>query len=151
MQPFTDFETLLGAVGDAIVVCDADGVITFWNGAAERMFGFTRAEALGATLDIIIPEKLRKRHWDGYHKTMASGVTRYGHAVLAVPAIDKAGRALSIGFTVALLHDGEGNVTSIASIMRDETERFKRDRAMRMRVDELERLLHSREPGAQRH
>ena len=87
-----DFEQLVDAVGDAVVVADASGAITLWNPAAERMFGYTEAEALGQSLDIIIPERLRGRHWDGYKKTMETGLTRYGHDVLRVPAIDKDGR-----------------------------------------------------------
>jgi PAS domain S-box-containing protein len=136
-----NFSALVGAVGDAICTSDVAGAITSWNSGAERMFGFTTAEAMGQSLDIIIPERLRKRHWDGYHETMASGVTKYGHDVLRVPAIDKAGRALSIAFTVVMLHDGAGKVSGIGSVMRDETERFNRDRAMRKRLAELEALV----------
>lgn len=104
MPTAIDFAQLADAIGDAIVISDAAGDITYWNPAATRMFGYTRDEALGKTLDLIIPERLRGRHWDGYHKTMATGQTRYGNDVLRVPAVDKDGRALSIAFTVALLH-----------------------------------------------
>lgn len=141
MDAFRDFEGLVNAVGDAVVVCDAEGRITLWNAGAVRIFGFTETEAIGASLDIIIPERMRKRHWDGYHKSMATGVTRYGDTVLSVPAIDKAGRSLSIGFTVAMLHDAAGEVTAIASVMRDETERFHRDRELRAKVRDLEARL----------
>lgn len=141
MNAFDDFAGLVNAVGDAVCVCDAEGRITLWNPAAERIFGFTAAEAIGASLDIIIPERMRKRHWDGYHKSMATGVTRYGDTVLSVPAVDKAGRALSIGFTVAMLYDAAGKVTAIASVMRDETERFHRDRELRARLRDLEARL----------
>lgn len=136
-----NFETLVDAIGDAVVVCNANGDITFWNPAAERMFGFTRDEAIGASLDIIIPERQRKPHWHGYHTTMETGLTRYGHDVLRVPALTKSGATISIAFTVALLHGADGKVASIASVMRDETDRFNRDRAMRKRVSELEAQL----------
>lgn len=141
MNAFRDFEGLVNAVGDAVVVCDAEGRITLWNPGAVRIFGFTETEAIGASLDIIIPERMRKRHWDGYHKSMATGVTRYGDTVLSVPAVDKAGRSLSIGFTVAMLRDAAGKVTAIASVMRDETERFHRDRELRAKVRDLEARL----------
>jgi len=141
MNAFRDFEGLVNAVGDAVVVCDAEGRITLWNAGAVRIFGFTETEAIGASLDIIIPERMRKRHWDGYHKSMATGVTRYGDTVLSVPAVDKAGRSLSIGFTVAMLRDAAGKVTAIASVMRDETERFHRDRELRAKVRDLEARL----------
>lgn len=142
-----NFEALVNAVGDAVVVCDAAGLITFWNPAAERMFGFTRAEAMGASLDIIIPDKQRKRHWDGYHVSMATGVTKYGNDVLRVPALTKSGATISIAFTVAMLHGADGKVAAIASVMRDETDKFNRDRALRKRLSELEALL-PRQDGA---
>lgn len=137
-MPDLNFEALVDAVGDAVVVCDLAGLVTYWNPAAERMFGFTKAEAEGQSLDIIIPERMRARHWEGYQATMASGVTKYGNEVLRVPAITKDGRSISIAFTVALLYAPDGTVTAIASVMRDETERFNRDRAMRKRLAELE-------------
>ena len=89
MSSNIDLEELVSAVGDAIVVCDATGAVTLWNPAAERIFGFTSTEALGQSLDIIIPERMRGRHWEGYYKTMETGITRYGNDVLRVPAIDK--------------------------------------------------------------
>ena len=132
---------LLAAIGDAVVVCDAAGAIVLWNPAAQRMFGHTQAEALGQSLDLIIPDRLRARHWEGYHKTMATGITRYGSDVLRVPAVDKQGRAMSIAFTVALLHSADGKVCAIASVIRDETARFGEDRALRKRLAELEARL----------
>src|ERR1700710_2254556 len=133
-----DFEQLVGVIGDAVVVSDASGAITLWNPAAERMFGFTPEEVLGKSLDLIIPERLRGRHWEGYEKTRATGQTRYGHDLLKVPAVDKAGRSMSIAFTVALLHSPQGDITGIVAIIRDETSRFAEDRALRKRVAELE-------------
>ncbi|BBU30879.1 transcriptional regulator [Burkholderia sp. THE68] len=133
-----DYEQLVNAIGDAVIISDANGAITLWNPAAERMFGFTESEAMGQSLDLIIPERLRGRHWDGYQKTMATGETRYGHDLLKVPAVDKAGRAMSIAFTVALLRSPQGEVTGIVAIIRDETARFQEDRALRKRIAELE-------------
>lgn len=138
MQTAIDHRQLVDAIGDAIVISNAEGHITLWNPAAERMFGFTREEALGNTLDLIIPERLRGRHWDGYHKTMASGQTRYGSDVLRVPAVDKAGRALSIAFTVALLTAPDSGVSGIVAVIRDETARFQEERALKKRLAELE-------------
>ncbi|HKT97716.1 MAG TPA: PAS domain S-box protein [Paraburkholderia sp.] len=138
MPTAIDFAQLADAIGDAIVISDAAGDITYWNPAATRMFGYTRDEAFGKTLDLIIPERLRGRHWDGYHKTMATGQTRYGNDVLRVPAVDKDGRALSIAFTVALLHGQQGEVTGIVAVIRDETARFQEERNLRKRITELE-------------
>jgi PAS domain S-box-containing protein len=141
MNPGTDLQALIAAVGDAVLVCDAQGAITLWNPACERLFGHTEAEALGQSMDLIIPERLRKRHWEGYDKTMATGITKYGHDVLRVPAVDKQGRSLSIAFTVALLHAADGSVASIASVIRDETSRFNEERALKKRLAELEAQL----------
>lgn len=141
MQAAIDPEALLGAIGDAVVVCDPKGQVVVWNPAAERMFGFTRDEAVGQRMDMIVPERLRKRHWDGYDKTMATGITKYGHDVLRVPAVDKAGRSLSIAFTVAMLYDADGKVSAIASVIRDETSRFNEERALKKRLAELEAQL----------
>jgi PAS domain S-box-containing protein len=136
-----DLEDLVAAVGDAIVVTDAAGAITMWNPAAERIFGYPESEALGCSLDLIIPERLRARHWDGFHKTMLTGQTRYGTDLLRVPAVDKGGRALSIAFTVALLRSEDGKPAAIAAIIRDETSRFNEERSLRRRLTELEAQL----------
>jgi len=139
-----DLSQLVAAVGDAIVVTDAGGAITLWNPAAERMFGFAASEALGQSLDLIIPERLRNRHWEGFHKTMQTGQTRYGTDLLRVPAVDKGGRALSIAFTVALLHGADGQPAAIAAVIRDETSRFNEERVLRKRLAELETQLAQR-------
>jgi PAS domain S-box-containing protein len=136
-----DLNALVHSMGDALMVCDAEGAILLWNPACERMFGFSAAEVLGQTMDMIIPERLRGRHWDGYHKTMASGITKYGTDLLKVPAVDKQGRAMSIAFTVSLLHGPDGKVNAIASVIRDETQRFNDERALKKRLAELESQL----------
>ncbi len=138
MTATIDLEQLVTTAGDAIVVANAAGNIVLWNAAAERIFGFTAGEAMGQTLDIIIPERLRQRHWEGYHKTMATGQTRYGAEVLRVPAVRKDGGALSIAFTVSMLYGADGNVTGIVSIIRDDTARWDEERALKQRVRELE-------------
>jgi PAS domain S-box-containing protein len=136
-----DLNALVHSMGDALMVCDAEGAILLWNPACERMFGFSAAEVLGQTMDMIIPERLRGRHWEGYHKTMASGITKYGTDLLKVPAVDKQGRAMSIAFTVSLLHGPDGKVNAIASVIRDETQRFNDERALKKRLAELESQL----------
>lgn len=138
VQTPIDCERLVEAIGDAIVVSDANGAINLWNPAAEHLFGFTKAEALGNSLDLIIPERLRERHWAGYRKTMASGETRYGHDLLRVPAVHKDGRALSIAFTVGLLYGPQREVQGIVAAIRDETTRFAEERNLLKRLAELE-------------
>ena len=138
VQMSIDCEQLVEVIGDAVVVADASGAINLWNPAAERLFGFTRAEALGNSLDLIIPERLQERHWTGYRKTMASGETRYGHDVLRVPAVHKDGRALSIAVTVGLLHGPQGDTTGIVAVIRDETQSFTEKRNLLKRLAECE-------------
>jgi PAS domain S-box-containing protein len=138
-----DAAVLIEAAADAVVATDAQGCITFWNAAAERIFGFTRAQAIGATLDIIIPEKLRARHWTGWHETIRTRHTKYGSDLLKVPAVGVDGRRLSIAFTVALL-PGVGKDAGpggLLAVIRDETARFEEERALRKRVSELESAL----------
>lgn len=138
MHSAIDFRQVVEAVGDAVVVCDANGTITFWNAAAVRLFGFAESEALGRSLDLIVPEKQRQRHWDGYNKTMRTGQTRYGNDVLRVPALHKDGHTLSIAFTVAMLFSADKTVTAIIAVIRDETARFNEERSLRKRLAELE-------------
>ena len=122
---------------DAIVFADRDGVIRLWNAGAEAMFGYGVDEAVGQTLDLIIPERLRARHWTGFNNTMATGVTRYARQVLAVPAIRKDGTSMSVEFTVALLHES-GALVGITAIIRDVTARWEEERALKKRLAALE-------------
>lgn len=131
-----DVEMFLRAAGDAIIAADTDGRIILWNPAAERIFGFTAEEAVGCSLDLIIPERFRERHWAGYHEVMRTGQTRYASEVLRVPALHKNGTPLSIAFTVALLRSTEGS--TITAIVRDETKRWNEERQLRRRLAELE-------------
>lgn len=123
---------LVREAADAVIYADAKGEIGFWNKGAERIFGFTEAEALGQSLDIIIPENLRKRHWDGYDETMRTGKTRYGAGdVLAVPALHKNGSRISVEFTILPFHDAAARMVGIAAILRDVTKRFEEMKALR--------------------
>jgi PAS domain S-box-containing protein len=135
------FQQLVEAAGEGIVVADASGTIRFWNTGAETIFGFTAAEAVGQTLDLIIPEAQRARHWDGYHTVMKTGVTRYGKQLLAVPANRKDGTRISLEFSVVLLRRGNGEVEGIAAVIRDVTEAWRQARTLRERVSTLEAEL----------
>lgn len=121
---------------DALVIADAEGLVRVWNAGAERIFGFTEAEALGESLDIIIPENQRKAHWDGYYNTMRTGETRYGAGdLLAVPARHRDGRRLSIQFTVTPLHEGD-KMVAIAAVLRDVTTEFEKTKKLRRELAE---------------
>ena len=143
-----DFRQLVAGIGDAVIASDAGGAIILWNAAAERIFGFTESEALGRSLDLITPQRHQARHWEGYHKTMATGITKYGNDLLRVPAVHKDGRALSIAFTVAMLHKPDGTVASIVAVIRDDTSRFLEERTFRKRIAELETRLAAQDKPA---
>jgi len=133
-------QAILATQSDAILVADRDNVIRFWNPGAVRIFGFTKDEALGRSLDIIIPETLRARHQEGFDRVMAGGETRYGSGdVLAVPAMTKDDRRISVEFTIIALRDDANAMMGMAAILRDVTSRFEETRALRRRVAELER------------
>lgn len=124
---------------EAVILGDAKGIIRLWNAGAQAIFGFTAEEAIGQSLDIIIPERLRGRHWDGYHKVMATGVSRYGSGdLLAVPAITKDGRTISIEFTIQMLKGPAGEILGPVATIRDVTKRFQREKEMARRLKELE-------------
>ncbi|MFG1929043.1 PAS domain-containing protein [Mycobacterium sp. NPDC048908] len=126
---------------EAIVVTDPAGIIRLWNEGAARMFGYSVEEAMGQNLDIIIPEKLRERHWKGYFQTMATGYTRYGDKLLGVPASHRDGQRLSIEFSVALLRDDADQIVGISAIMREVSERRNTERELRAKIAELESRL----------
>jgi len=130
-------EALLHSASDAIIATDRGGNITFWNPGAERIFGFTAADAVGQSLDLIIPENLRARHWDGFRHTMETGTSRYGHGdLLSVPGLTREGRRISVEFTIVLLRDGTQAVTGTVAVMRDVTKRFEEVRALKRRLAE---------------
>jgi PAS domain S-box-containing protein len=133
-----DFAAFVHSAADAIIAAGTDGRIVFWNPAAERIFGFSAEEALGQSLDLIIPERFRARHWDGYRRVMASGQSKYLSEVLRVPALRRDGSLLSIAFTVTLLDVQDGSGRIIAATVRDETARWNEERELRRRVAELE-------------
>lgn len=133
-------QALLSTRSDAVVASDRDGIIRFWNPGAERIFGHAAADAIGRSLDIIIPERLRQRHWDGYRHTMATGQSRYGEGeTLSVPALTRVGATISVEFTVVPLKSADGQMTGIIAIMRDATKRFEEMRALRRKLADAEK------------
>jgi PAS domain S-box-containing protein len=116
---------------DAILISDREGIIRFWNRGAEQMFGHSAAEAVGRSLDLIIPENIRSRHWEGYRRVMASGEMKYSTGLLSSPGVRKDGSRISLEFSMVLLHDEAGAMQGCASIMRDVTERRKREKELK--------------------
>src|SRR5215472_6637042 len=133
-------EAVLSTRADAIVAADREGIIRFWNRGAERIFGHAADAAIGRSLDLIIPERLRQRHWDGYRHTMATGKSRYGEGdLLSVPALRRDGATISVEFTVVPLKNPAGEMIGIIAVLRDATKRFEEMRALRKKLAEAEK------------
>ena len=124
---------------EAILVADRQGLIRSWNGGAERMFGHTADEAVGQSLDLIIPEKLRPRHWQGYFRVMDSGQTKYTADLLTSPGVRKDGARVSLEFSIVLLRTEGGAIDGCAAIMRDVTARWQREKALKERLAACEK------------
>ena len=122
----------------AIMFADREGKIRLWNSGAETVFGYTEKEALGQSLDLIVPERQRQRHWEGWDKVMASGVTKYGRDPLAVPAMRKDGSRISIEFNVVLVHADSGELAGVAAMVQDVTARWQKQKEMNARLAALE-------------
>jgi PAS domain S-box-containing protein len=134
IRPELIADAVLSTRADAVVAADRDGIIQYWNPGAERIFGFPASEAVGRSLDLIIPERLRQRHWDGYRHTIATGESRYGEAdLLSVPALRRDGATISVEFTIVPLK-ADGQIVGIVAIMRDATKRFEEMRALRRKL-----------------
>jgi PAS domain S-box-containing protein len=132
------YKWIVESAPDAVVFSDQDGIIRLWNKGAEAIFGFSAEEAVGETLDIIVPEKMRERHWEGYFRVMKTAVTKYGKDLLAVPGICKDGSRVSLEFSVALIRDEDGVLLGVSAVIRDVSARWLKEREMKERVAELE-------------
>jgi PAS domain S-box-containing protein len=131
-------DALLTMESDAIIATDRAGIISFWNPGATRIFGFTVEEVVGQSLDLIIPPNLRARHWEGFHRVMATGESHYGHGdLLSVPAHSKSGQRVSVEFTIAMLKDRDGRPAGTVAILRDVSKRFEEIRALKRQLAEM--------------
>lgn len=124
-------EIIVEKAPDAIMYADREGLIRLWNEGAQRIFGVAKVEALGRSLDLIIPERLQARHWQGYHQTMATGETRYGHQLLRVPALKRDGDQFSSEFSIVLVRDESGQPLGVAAILRDVSAQWQREKELK--------------------
>jgi PAS domain S-box-containing protein len=137
------FRQIIEGAPEAIMLADRQGIIRLWNAGSASLFGYAAEEAIGASLDLIIPEPMRARHWDGYHRVMATGETVYGSKLLAVPAMHRDGHRISVEFSIVMVRGSDGEVAGVATIMRDATERWHKERALKERLAELESAAES--------
>jgi PAS domain S-box-containing protein len=113
------FESIVAQAPVALIVADRQGAIVAWNRASEVMFGYTAAEALGQSLDLIIPEHLRAAHWAGFDKSLASGTTKYAGRVMTTRATHKDGRKVYVDFSFELLKEADGTVVGAIAVGRE--------------------------------
>lgn len=133
------YRLIAEGIPDAIIFADREGIIRIWSAGAERMFGFTAADAVGQSLDLIIPENLRARHWEGYRRVMETGETHYGTKLLSAPALQGGGGRISTEFSMALVRDDGGAMAGSGAVIRDVTERWQKEKTMKERLAELEK------------
>lgn len=132
-------DQLVNEAPDAILISDVEGIIRFWNRGAELIFGHTAAEAVGQSLNLIIPENLQARHWEGYWRVMKSGETKYKVGLLSSPGLRKDGSRVSLEFSMILLYDESGALSGCGTIMRDVSERWQREKELKERLAACEK------------
>ena len=132
------YRRIVEEMPEAVVLSDRDGMIRLWNHGAEQIFGYSKKEAVGCSLDLIIPERWRARHWEGYRTVMETGVTRYARDLLAVPANRKDGRRISIEFSIMLPRYDAGHILGAVAVVRDVTARWQETQVLRKRLASLE-------------
>lgn len=122
---------IVAQMAEAVVCADRQGLIQRWNAAAEQMFGFSAAEAIGQSLDLMIPEPLRAAHWRGFHATMNSNTLRLNGRPTLTRGLHQSGRKLYIEMSFAMVRDEAHQVIGSVAVARDVTERVEREKAAR--------------------
>lgn len=134
---------LLDQGPDAVIFAGTDGLVAYWNAAAERIFGHTSAAAMGQSLDIIIPEQYREAHWTAYDRALADGDTKYRGQSLATRSVRADGEKIYVELSFGIIKDAAGASIGAIATARDITERFTADREMRRKLRELEKAAAS--------
>jgi PAS domain S-box-containing protein len=122
-------DRILDQIADAVIYADRSGAIIRWNRASAALFGYSADEALGQSLDLIIPEHLRATHWGGFETAMTKGVMKLQGRPTLTRALHKSGRKLYVEMTFAIVKGPEGEVLGSVAMARDVTERITRERA----------------------
>jgi PAS domain S-box-containing protein len=128
---------VLRSVPEAVIFCDLQGLIRIWNPGCEKVFGWSATEALGQSLDLIIPERMRKAHWDGFNQAVARGSVKPGRTAMITRALHKTREFIYVDMSFELVKDGEGHVIGSVAVARDATQRFQEEKALRKQLAEL--------------
>jgi PAS domain S-box-containing protein len=142
-------KAIVEATSDAVIFADRGGSIRLWNRGAELLFGYTAAEATGQRLDLIIPERLRRAHWDAYDRALQTGAMKHTDRVLTTRSMHKDGRKLYVDLGFGLAKDAGGAVMGAFATGRDCTDRYIADAALKARVRELEAKLSPAAPAGE--
>jgi PAS domain S-box-containing protein len=135
------FKAIVDEAPEAIIFADRDGAIRLWNRGAETIFGYAASEAIGRSLDLIIPDRLRAAHWAGFNRALETGVTRYAGRVLTTRSMHRSGSTLYVDLSFGLVKDADGTIAGAFAIGRECTARHAADKAQKARVAELEQQL----------
>ena len=128
---------ILQSMPEALIFADLQGIIQRWNPGAENVFGFTSAEAVGQSLDLIIPERMRKAHWEGFNKAIERGGTLPGRTSAITRAIHKSGEPFYVDMSFAMVKDQAGKLIGAMAVARDATKRFQEEKELRRQLAEL--------------
>lgn len=136
-SPETVSDDLLRCMPEALIFSDLDGIIRIWNPGAETVFGFTAIEAIGQSLDLIIPERLRKAHWEGFNKAVARGSTIPGRTSLITRSLHKSGEQIYVDMSFAMVKNQTGKMLGSMAVARDATKRYTEEKNLRRQLAEL--------------
>jgi PAS domain S-box-containing protein len=128
---------LLRSIPEALVYCDLAGTIRFWNAGAEQVFGWSAQEAVGQSLDLIIPERMRKAHWDGFDQAIARGGVKPGRAAMMTRSLHKAKESIYVEMSFSMVSDATGALIGSLAVAREATVRFTEEKALRKQLAEL--------------
>ncbi len=130
----TSYRDVLECMSEALIFADPEGIIRIWNQGAEAVFGHAAADALGRSLDLIIPEPLRKAHWDGFYQAIRRGATLHGRRSIVTRALHQSGRQLYVDMSFAIVKDQAGAITGSMAVARDATERHLEQKSLRQQL-----------------
>jgi len=128
---------ILHSMPEAVIFCDLEGVIRVWNGGAEKVFGWSAAEAIGQSLDLIIPERMRKAHWDGFDQAIARGGVKPGRTSMITRSLHKVEEFIYVDMSFEMVRDESGKMLGSIAVARDATKRFNDEKALRKQLAEL--------------
>lgn len=128
---------ILRSMPEALIFCDMEGIIRIWNAGAEKVFGWSAAEAVGQSLDLIIPERMRQAHWDGFNQAIARGGVKPGRTSMITRSLHKTQEFIYVDMSFEMVKDEQGRMLGSMAVARDATKRFNDEKALRKQLAEL--------------